>query len=245
MNSVTRYVDDLPHPKKTNPRERHLARAAERNPNVVALFALALALAVAGFTMMPREESAENGLAGLEAEDIADGVSTPRIYWKRGLVPLLLQTDPEWADVPYAGGTIATHGCGPTSLSMVYVGLTGKKNYDPPAMAAFSQDAGFVEEGVTSWLLMSDGARQLGLVAEEVPGDAESVCAELRAGHPIICSVGPGDFTDNGHFIVLCGLDGEGRAIVRDPNSAARSAQPWDVARVVGQCRNIWSFTPV
>ena len=28
--------------------------------------------------------------------------------------------------------------------------------------------------------------------------------AELEAGHPIVINVGPGDFTDTGHFMEMC-----------------------------------------
>ena len=31
--------------------------------------------------------------------------------------------------------------------------------------------------------------------------------AELDAGHPIVVNVGPGDFTDTGHFMVITGYD--------------------------------------
>ena len=65
---------------------------------------------------------------------------------------------------------------------------------------------------------------------------------ELAAGRPVICSVGPGDFTETGHFVVLSALTDDGRVVVHDPNSEARSHQSWDLARVLGQCRNLWAF---
>lgn len=53
----------------------------------------------------------------------------------------------------------------------------------------------------------------------------EQVGAELAAGHPIICSVGPGDFTQNGHFIVLTGYE-NGVIKVNDPFSQKTARQP-------------------
>ena len=126
---------------------------------------------------------------------------------------------------------------------MVYVSITGKKDYDPASLCAFSEREGYVSGGETSWLLMSEGARKLGLMSEEVPADASSVTAALEAGKPIICSVAPGDFTTTGHFIVLVGLDDEGRLVVHDPNSAERTEQTWDLQTVLRQCRNIWAFS--
>lgn len=168
--------------------------------------------------------------------------STPRDQWGKGAVPHLYQIDPAWADAPYAGDTVGTSGCGPTSLAMVYVALTGKTDRDPAAMAAFSEQNGYVEGGLTAWRLMSDGARQLGLKSREVSASAAAVRAELAAGRPVICSVGPGDFTTEGHFIVLTAVDENGGIVVHDPNSEPRSHQSWDADRIISQCRNLWSF---
>ena len=168
--------------------------------------------------------------------------STPRSQWARGAVPFLYQIDEEWADAPYAGASVAESGCGPTCLSMVYVALTGKTDRDPAAMAAFSEQGGYVESGMTAWRLMSDGARTIGLRSRELSASADAIRAELRAGRPVICSVGPGDFTTKGHFIVLSGVNENGDVIVHDPNSEQRSLQPWDPDRIISQCLNLWSF---
>ncbi len=67
-------------------------------------------------------------------------VSTPKAEWKAGSMPHLYQTDPVWASQPYAGTDVRTAACGPTSLAMVYVYLTGKTDLDPASMAAFATD---------------------------------------------------------------------------------------------------------
>ena len=125
---------------------------------------------------------------------------------------------------------------------MVYVALTGKTDYDPEAMAAFSESGGYVEEGMTAWRFMRDGAAQLGLASRELSPDAGQVLDALRSGQPVICSVGPGDFTTTGHFIVLAGVAEDGRVVVHDPNSPVHSAQTWDVDQIIGQARNFWAF---
>lgn len=169
--------------------------------------------------------------------------STPRNLWTRGLIPYLYQTDAEWAAAPYADGTIATHGCGPTCLSMVYVQLIGRRDMDPAAMASFSETNGYIDAGVTSWLLMSEGARKLGLKAQEISADESALKNQLREGRPIICSVGPGAFTTDGHFIVICGLDGDGNFLVHDPNSPQNSKKSWDPFLVISQARNFWAYS--
>lgn len=224
----------------------HRHREGSRLPFVVAAAAIACIAIVGGQALtrgaLPNtamHAATGNTLDGQEAE----ATSTPIGEWRQGEVPELYQIDRAWADEPYAGGDIRENGCGPTCLSMVYVALTGRTDLDPAAMAQFSEKAGHVTDNMTAWTLMTDGAAQLGLTSEELPADADTVRNALAAGQPVICSVRPGDFTKTGHFIVLAGLDAEGRAVVHDPNSAARTAQPWDLERILSQCANLWAFS--
>lgn len=162
-----------------------------------------------------------------------------------GTVPLLLQWDSRWGYQSYGSGLIGYTGCGPTCLSMVALCLTGNASYDPLTVARYAQQAGYYVEGTgTSWELMSDGCAHFGLAAEELPLDEGRMASALAAGMPLICAMGPGDFTDNGHFIVVTGYDGAGFSI-RDPNSPQRSARTWSFEELSGQIRNLWAFSKV
>lgn len=210
---------------------------------VVALFQMANwyaeGLGLAGPSVAsPTADAAPAAASG----DGAEAASTPRDKWRGGELPFLYQTDPQYSAAPYAGATVEEAGCGPTSLAMVYIALTGKTDKDPVAMAAFSEDSGYVEGGLTAWRLMTEGADELGLSSHEVPADAGRLKAELSQGHPVICSVRPGDFTDTGHFLVVAGVDEGGDLVIHDPNSPANSARTWDVERVLSQCANLWAF---
>lgn len=178
-----------------------------------------------------------------ESSPTSQPTSQPASQWRKGEVPRLYQTDPAWASEPYAGGTVAENGCGPTCLTMAYICLTGSKDYDPASMCKFSESNGHVDSGMTSWSLMGDGVQQLGLKSEELPADVSALREALDAGHPVILSMGPGDFTTTGHFIVAVGMDESGRLTVRDPNSPKRTAQEWDASQVLRQCRNLWEIS--
>lgn len=200
-------------------------------------------LALAAFTLIAFGIVGTLSEVDAPAGGAAPAQSTPASEWTRGALPYLYQTDPAWAGAPYAGGTVEENGCGPTCLSMVYVDLTGKTDLDPAGMARYSEERGYVEGDMTSWTLMTDGAAGLGLAYEELPADASAVLAALSQGRPVICSVGPGDFTTTGHFIVLAGADGSGQVTVHDPNSEERSRTTWDIDRILSQCRNLWAFS--
>lgn len=228
----------------------HATREGLRLVPMVGMLALAVFLIIAVFQLVGIYQGAGGGAVvavtgarpAAGAAAAADAVSTPRDEWRVGEVPFLYQIDEAWADAPYAGSDVAESGCGPTSLAMVYVALTGNIDYDPAAMAAFSEQAGFVEDGMTAWRLMTEGAAARGLASREVPADKSRLLAELSEGHPVICSVGPGDFTSKGHFIVLAGATDDGQLVVHDPNSPENSARTWDADRVLAQCRNLWAF---
>ena len=70
----------------------------------------------------------------------------------------------------------------------------------------------------------------------------DEIFAELESGHPIICSMRPGDFTSTGHFIVLVGIE-DGKIRVNDPNSRVRSGQLWEYETLEYQINNLWAFT--
>lgn len=169
--------------------------------------------------------------------------STPMSEWIRGEVPALYQRDRSWAAVPYGDDTVATAGCGPTCLSMVYAGLTGNTDFTPASAAVLSEELGCITENGTAWTFMTDGAARVGLEGKELPADESTVLDAVASGTPVICSVGHGDFTSTGHFIVLAGVDALGRLIVRDPNSPERTAKHWDASVVLPQCLNLWAFS--
>lgn len=169
--------------------------------------------------------------------------STIKEDWQKGEMPYLYQTDSAWADASYAGSTIEDAGCGPTALSMVYIELTGKQNLGPKKLARWSEEHGYVEAGATRWALMSEGAQQLGLHSVELQNDEQQVIDCLSTGEPVVCIMGPGDFTDTGHFIGLWKNRGDSLVEIRDPNSPSNSHKDWDLSLILSQCRGLWAFT--
>lgn len=157
--------------------------------------------------------------------------------------PLLLQWDKRWGYVPYGDHDIGLSGCAPTCLSMVVVGLTKNKDASPDIVARFAEDNGYYSYGTgTKWSLMTEGATAFGVRGSELALDKNRIFSALEDGHPIICSVRPGDFTKGGHFLVLVGIE-DGKIRLNDPNSRIRSEQLWDYETLAPQIKSLWEFT--
>lgn len=162
----------------------------------------------------------------------------------KGKIPLFLQWDERWGYETYGDDFLALTGCGPTCLSMVRCGLSGDSTWNPYKTARMAENGGYYVSGSGSaWDLMTQGAAELGLNYEEVIFDEEHIKSTLEEGKPIICVVGPGDFTDNGHFLVLTGVDEEGNIILNDPNSRLRSKEAWDISQLMRQIKNLWAYS--
>ncbi len=186
-------------------------------------------------------ETADFVLDYPEKKDLPPAESVGEV--EQGRIPLLLQWDERWGYGIYGDNMIAVNGCGPTAVAMVAAGLTGDDTVTPYKVAQFAAENGYYAgDSGTSWALMTEGAAYFGIHGEEAGLDENTVFSELEAGHPVICSMRPGDFTTTGHFIVLTGIE-DGRIRVNDPNSRKRSEKLWDYERLEPQIRNLWVFT--
>lgn len=170
------------------------------------------------------------------AEDTIGDSLTP------GEIPLLLQWDERWGYAPYGNSIIAVSGCGPTCMAMVAAGLNQDPSITPAKTAEYSAANGYLdEENNTYWAFMEEACANWNLRFESVELDEVQVASQLMAGHPIICSMGPGDFTQNGHFIVLTGY-ADGNVTINDPFSMANSERTWTFAEIRGQIKAMWAY---
>ena len=160
-------------------------------------------------------------------------------------VPLLMQWDQRWGYLRYGKDVAGLTACGPVCLSMAAIYLTGDSAYSPDRMIRFASENNYYVSGSgSSWTLMSKGCKDFDLIAKEIILDENAMVKALEASKPIICAMGPGVFTDNGHYIVLTGYV-DGAFTIHDPNSPANTARTWTYNEIKDQIRNIWSFAPV
>lgn len=158
-------------------------------------------------------------------------------------IPHLYQWDLRWGYTQFSADAFGLAGCGPTSLAMVYQGLTGKKNITPYDMGRLAEAQGHVVNGQGSTVgLFTEMPWQLGLNCWGIPVDAASIVETLRAGNPIIANVGEGYFTKVGHFFVLAGITEEGKVILNDPYSVERSSKLWDPEFIAAESKALFAY---
>ena len=155
--------------------------------------------------------------------------------------PLFLQWDPRWGYAPYGDDSVVgLSGCGPTALSMALWYLTGNEELTPDKLAEYSMKHGYYIPGTgTAWLLMENVPLYYGIGVEQPETSEWALDAALAGGSIVICSMGPGDFTVGGHFIVLYGRSEDGY-LLNDPNCVARSRRAWTWEELKDQIKHIW-----
>ena len=155
-------------------------------------------------------------------------------------IPLLYQYDYNKTVCIWEGDSksVATSGCGAASASMVIAYV--HKNYDQTPYTLFYRAAdngwyrgdGLDYDAIRS-LLSSNGvdSRLMGV-------SSDGIISALRENRPIIIKMGPGTFTDDGHYIVLRGLDEDGKVLVNDPNSSSRSQRSYSAQQIARECKS-------
>ena len=169
------------------------------------------------------------------------GINYGDIVFTDGVVDVVYynQLDIRWGSEQYGKtGTIATSACGPTALAMVISSLTDFP-ITPSTIAVWSYIYGYRAEGNGSYhSLIPDGARFYGLSVEGVAyNEKQRIIDALEAGKLVIAIMTKGHFTNGGHFIVLRGITPEGKILVADPSSLARSQKEWDLSIIMGEAR--------
>lgn len=160
-------------------------------------------------------------------------------------VPHYYQWDLRWGYTMYDGDAFGLSGCGPTAMAMVYAGLTGEDDKTPYDMGQLAFEGDFVDPdyGGTYDGYYPYAAERLGLQFESIPVGADSIAAALGEGKVMIAHVGPGSFSQIGHFIVLAGLADSGKVIVNDPYSPTRSAKLWDAGVIAAEAYALYAYS--
>ena len=162
----------------------------------------------------------------------------------RGEVPLLYNWDQRWGAVEYDGSALAVTGSGPTSFSMIYMGLTGKADKTPADMASLATAKGLTggeAHTTTDFFVMA--AKELGLSVEELEASSDNLSDALDSGTFVLVEVRSETLTSQTHWVVVAYENENGSVRVYDPTSPMVSARPWDPATISSASIHMYSVT--
>lgn len=154
------------------------------------------------------------------------------------------QNSPEYNNVPYGNQTIGKYGCGPTNMAVVVTSVTGKF-VSPVTLARDAENWGcFVSGAGTSLNFFQKAAAKYGLYYNQFNYNKQTVISHLKAGRMIICTMGPGHFTNGGHFITLRGITEDGHILIADTYSEENTYKEWTLDYLASQLKyyTMWVF---
>lgn len=158
-------------------------------------------------------------------------------------VPLFIQWDKRWGYLRYGADLVGLTGCGPTCLSMAAYYLTQDPNMSPDKIVKFAiENKYLINGGGSSWQIVTEGAPKLGLEVKTLILSEYQLKKALEEGHPVICNMGPGIFTETGHYVVFVGAE-DGKFRINDPNSPEKSGKLWAFSDFKDQVRNWWAIS--
>lgn len=169
----------------------------------------------------PISDPAITELVLVDGQEILTGGIVNVVYFNQGQEP--------WASQPYGSDTIAGYGCGPTTMAMAVASLTDL-DADPVSMAQWAVDNGhWARRSGSQHSIVQAAALANGLESESCPDRTpEALIQTLLSGKLVVALMGPGHFTQRGHFILLRGVTLSGEILVADSNSLERSLTAWD-----------------
>ena len=166
-----------------------------------------------------------------------DGQYILKIPSSIGIITYYNQHDIRWADSIFGGSdTISHYGCGPTVLSMLVTSFTNQ-NITPDNMAKWACANDYWCEGSGSkHSLIPEGAAYYGLGVESCPDyTVEQIIDDLQREAIFVALVGPGQFTDSGHFIILANYWAGTTVNVVDPNNIDNCRIPFELQPILDE----------
>lgn len=159
-------------------------------------------------------------------------------------IPQLYQHDYKKVVCVYNGikRSVSTSGCGATCLSMLIAYETGYTYQSPYTVFRDACQQGLYKGSGLSRSAMSQLAEQYALIGQWMDLNAQELLQTLEEGKPVIAHMGPGLFTQGGHYILLRGLTEEGGVLVNDPASPERSAMAYPVEVFIQESKSGAAF---
>lgn len=148
----------------------------------------------------------------------------------------------------YGGyGSIATHGCGPTSMSIVLSSFG--QNVSPVESTNWACSNGYCTGSGSKHSLICDESNHYGLNCSEKspfePSDQQELVDKLSSGNYLaVVLAKTGHFTSGGHFFVLTGVNDKNEITVADPGDSSKNNNSYSLDFLInptqGHVQKVW-----
>ncbi|MBQ4040728.1 MAG: C39 family peptidase [Oscillospiraceae bacterium] len=164
----------------------------------------------------------------VDGQDILTGGPVKVVYYNQG--------DEQWSSQPYGTDNIGGYGCGPVVMSMAISSMT-EHEADPVYMADWAVQNGYwASKGGSYPALIQASAQAHGLTCKPMTTiTPNALNSTLMAGNIVVALMGPGHFTQSGHFILLRGVTLGGDVLIADPSSLDRSLTAWEPEVIINE----------
>ena len=132
--------------------------------------------------------------------------------------------------------SVKTSGCGATCVSMIIRYMNGDYEQTPETVFAWAYEKGYYKGDGLSHLALSRALSIKG-IDSRWSSSTSDVLNCLKAGRPVIAHMGEGLFAENGHYILLRGIDENGNIFVNDPNSRELTSRTFSLNLIKSQLK--------
>ena len=138
------------------------------------------------------------------------------------------------ADAMWNHNNLSLHssGCGPTAVAVCISNLT-HKFVSPVTVAGWAKKEGYYSSSGSLHSAIPAMASHWNLQCRGLYKNEKEIERALRSGHMVVGLMGPGYFTNGGHFISLLTINKKGMVEVADVGSRVRSQKTYDLAFII------------
>ena len=133
------------------------------------------------------------------------------------------------------GRVIATMGIAAMMMTQTAGVMAAEQTENKQLKVVYYNQADYPGKKIGGSTIQAAGSKLYGMECKGLGMDKDAVEKALRAGHPVVALMGPGDFTKNGHFVVLTRMVGKDKVKIADVGSRARTAETWSLKKVIRQ----------
>lgn len=163
---------------------------------------------------------------------------------EKGSYPLLYDWDTRWGYVSYAGSIMGVTGSGPTTLSMAYMGLTGKNDQTPSVLAKLATSGKYTDKttGTAAKFFTEVGAK-IGLTVNQYTASASNIQLVLGNGGVVAVQLKAGFTTPYAHWALAMSSNSDGSVSMYDPDSTSASTHTWAAGTIAANASDMYALT--